>query len=58
MIVEPVKEIAVRLGLTVQTIYSWQKEGCDLTSEESIQAFALRKRIHHGQRRPTIRRRP
>jgi hypothetical protein len=56
MIVEPVKEIAVRLGLTVQTIYQWRKEGCDLSSEESIQAFALRKRIHRGLRRPSVRR--
>ena len=53
---ETVKEIDARLKLSAQTIYVWRREGCDLTSEESIQAFALRKRIHYGQRRRNIRR--
>jgi hypothetical protein len=54
---ETVKEIAVRLGRSVQAIYQWQKEGCDLSSEESIQDFLLRKTVHYGIRRPAVRRR-
>jgi hypothetical protein len=54
---EPVKEIAARVGRSVQSIYQWQKEGCDLTSEESIQDFALKKRCRYGYRRSTVRRR-
>ena len=53
---ETVKEIAARLGLTVQTIYGWRKEGCDLGSEDSIQEFALRKRRHYGGKRRNVRR--
>jgi hypothetical protein len=39
-----VREVAERLDKNYRTIRAWEREGCDLRSEDSIQEWALRKR--------------
>jgi hypothetical protein len=39
-----VREVAERLGRNYRTIRGWEREGCDLRSEPSIEEWALRKR--------------